>query len=171
VTSETPQGNISILHEGVSDFTNLHISQFLTLFLTSFYCVYVCLSLVNTKVPPFDKILRKDANCVSNKLLWVLITVVVSTKNKVYIFYLRNNSYCVVFIPSCTEWQNWYFHLRTMYAAKFEQTITHQHVILRLESKSYWWSICNNDSVFARFNCTSHIRGLGWLKELDIQIT
>jgi len=52
VTSEIPQGSISILLEGVSDFTNLHISRFLTHFLTSFYCVNVCLILVNTKLPP-----------------------------------------------------------------------------------------------------------------------
>ena len=168
MTSETPQGSISILHEDVSDFTNLHISRFLTHFLTSFYCVNVCLLLVKTKLPPFDQLLRKDANCVSNKLLWVLITVVVSPTDTVYIFYLRNYSYCVVFIPSGTEW---YLRLRIIYAAKFEQTITHQHVILRLESKSYWWSICNNDIVFARFNCTSHIRGPGWLNELGNQIT
>ena len=127
--------------------------------------------LVNTKLPPFDQILRKDANYVSNKLLWVLITVVVSTKDMVYIFYLRNYSYCAVFIPSGTKWQNWYLRLRTIYAAKFEQTITHQHVILRLDSKCYWWSICNNDIVFARFNCTSHIRGPLWLNESGSQIT
>jgi hypothetical protein len=34
-----------------------------------------------------------------------------------------------------------YLHLRTMshtiYAAKFEQTKTHQHVLLRMESQSY----------------------------------
>jgi len=32
---------------------------------------------------------------------------------------------------------NLYLRLRTIYAAKFEQTITHQHVILRWESQSY----------------------------------
>ena len=56
---------------------------------------------------------------------------------------------------------NLYLRLRTMshtiYAAKFEQTITHQHVLLRRESQSYWWSIRNNNIVVARFNCTSHI--------------
>jgi hypothetical protein len=32
---------------------------------------------------------------------------------------------------------NVYLRLQKMYAAKFEQTITHQHVILRRESQSY----------------------------------
>ena len=167
MTSETPQGSISILHEDVSDFTNLHISRFLTHFLTSLLCQ--CLfTFGKNKITTFDQLLRKDAKCVSNKLLWVLITVVVSPTDTVYIFYLRNYSYCVVFIPSGTEW---YLRLRIIYAAKFEQTITHQHVILRLESRSYLWSICNNDIVFARFNCTSHIRGPVWLNELGNQIT
>jgi len=58
---------------------------------------------------------------------------------------------------------NLYLRLRTMshtiYAAKFEQTITHQHVflrresqshvLLRRESQSYCWSIRNNNIVFA----------------------
>ena len=54
-----------------------------------------------------------------------------------------------------------YLRLRTMshtiYAAKFEQTITHQYVLLRRESQSYLWSIHNNNIVFALFNCTLHI--------------
>jgi hypothetical protein len=72
---------------------------------------------------------------------------------------------------------NLYLRLRTMshtiYAAKFEQTIIHQHVQmrrenqshihLRRESQSYWWSICNNNSVFACFNCTSHIINFGYV--------
>jgi hypothetical protein len=33
----------------------------------------------------------------------------------------------------------------TNYTAKFEQMITHQHVLLPLESQSYWWSIRNNN--------------------------
>jgi hypothetical protein len=56
---------------------------------------------------------------------------------------------------------NLYLSLRTMshtiYAAKFEQTIIDQHVLLRRESQSYWCSIHNNNIVFAHFNCTSHI--------------
>ena len=52
---------------------------------------------------------------------------------------------------------NLYLRLRTMshtiYTAKFEQTITPQHVLLRRESQSY----CNINIVFARCNCTSHI--------------
>jgi hypothetical protein len=91
VTSGTPQGNISILLEGVSGFTNLHISRSWDLFPTSFYWVNVCLLLLSAKSThlPFDQILRKVVECVSNKLLWVLITVVVSTTDMVYIFYLR----------------------------------------------------------------------------------
>jgi len=52
-----------------------------------------------------------------------------------------------------------------MYATKFQQTIIHQHVhlrresqshiLLRRKSQSYWWSISNNNIVFACFNCTS----------------
>jgi len=51
---------------------------------------------------------------------------------------------------------NLYLRLRTMlhtiYAAKFEQTITRQHVLLRRESQWYWCSILNNNIVFACFN-------------------
>ena len=47
--------------------------------------------------------------------------------------------------------------LHTIYAAKFEQTIPHRHVLLRPESQSYCWSIRNNNIVFARFKCTSHV--------------
>jgi hypothetical protein len=50
---------------------------------------------------------------------------------------------------------NLYLRFRTMshtiYSAKFEQTITHQHVLLRRESQSYWWSIRINNIVCARF--------------------
>ena len=98
MTSETLQGNISILLEGVADFTDLHIARCWTLFFTTFYCVNVCLFLVNTKFPPFDKILRKDANCVSNKLLRVLITVVVSTKDKVYIYFIWEIIHTVLYL-------------------------------------------------------------------------
>jgi len=60
---------------------------------------------------------------------------------------------------------NLYLRLRTMlhsiYAAQFEQTIIHQHVLLRRDSLSYWWSIRNNNIVFACFNCTSHIINFG----------
>jgi len=53
---------------------------------------------------------------------------------------------------------NLYLRLRTMshtiYSAKFEQTITYQHVLLRRESQYY---IRNNNIVFARFNCTLYI--------------
>ena len=46
---------------------------------------------------------------------------------------------------------NLYLCLRTMshtlYAVKFEQTINHQHVLLRRESQSYRWSIRNNNIV------------------------
>jgi hypothetical protein len=86
VTYGTPQGNISILLEGVSDFANLHISRCWALFPTSFYWVNVCLLLVNAKSPSFDQILRKVVECVSNKLLWVLITVVVSTTDGIYMW-------------------------------------------------------------------------------------
>ena len=47
----------------------------------------------------------------------------------------------------------------TIYAAKLGQTITQQYVRLRRESRSYRRSIRNNNIVFARFNCTSHILG------------
>jgi hypothetical protein len=56
---------------------------------------------------------------------------------------------------------------------KFKQTIIHQHVHLRRksqshihlrqESQSYWCSICNNNIVFACFNCTSHIINFGYV--------
>jgi hypothetical protein len=56
---------------------------------------------------------------------------------------------------------NLYLRLRTIshtiYATQFEQTIIHQHVLLRRdsqshihlrwESQSYWWNIRNNNSV------------------------
>ena len=51
----------------------------------------------------------------------------------------------------------------TIYPAKFEQTITHQHVLLRRESLSYWWSILYNNIVCACFNCTSHIINFGYV--------
>jgi len=51
----------------------------------------------------------------------------------------------------------------TIYAAKFEQTITHQHVLLQQQSQSYWWNICTNNIVFARFNCTSRIINLEYV--------
>jgi hypothetical protein len=42
---------------------------------------------------------------------------------------------------------NLYWHLQamspTIYAAKFKQTITHQHMLLRWKSQSYRWSICS----------------------------
>ena len=72
---------------------------------------------------------------------------------------------------------NLYLRLRTMshtiYAAKFEQTIIHQHVPLRRESQShihlrkesqsYRWSIRNNNIVFVCFNCMSHIINFGYV--------
>ena len=63
----------------------------------------------------------------------------------------------------CFDGKNGHLYLRlrtmshTIYAAKLEQTITHQHVLLRRESQSHRWSIRNNNIVFVRFNCTSHI--------------
>ena len=45
------------------------------------------------------------------------------------------------------KYGNLYWHLRamlpTIYAAKFKQTITHQHMLLRWKSQSYRWSICS----------------------------
>jgi hypothetical protein len=51
----------------------------------------------------------------------------------------------------------------TIYAAKLEQTIIHQHVLLWRENQSYWWSSRNNNIVFACFNCTSHIINFGYV--------
>ena len=64
-----------------------------------------------------------------------------------------------------------FWYLQTLHVAKFEQTTIHQHVLLRRESQShillrpdsqsYWWSIRNNNIVFACFICTSHIINFG----------
>jgi hypothetical protein len=78
---------------------------------------------------------------------------------------MSNNTNMVVYF----DWKdgNLYLRLRTMshtiYAVKFEQTITRQHVLLRRESQSYRWSIRNNNIVFAHFNCTSHIINFGYV--------
>jgi hypothetical protein len=71
------EGNYSTvdddIDEVVSDFTIVYFSQCLTLLLIPFYTVNACLLLVNTKLPPFDQILRKivpdDAKCGSNNFL------------------------------------------------------------------------------------------------------
>jgi hypothetical protein len=47
------------LLDGISDFTILHLSLCLTLFLTPFYHVNVCLLFANKKFPRFDHIVRK----------------------------------------------------------------------------------------------------------------
>jgi hypothetical protein len=46
--------------------------------------------------------------------------------------------------------------VRKIIIYKFEQTITLQNVLLRHECQSYWWSIRNNNIVFAHFNCSSY---------------
>jgi hypothetical protein len=54
----------------------------------------------------------------------------------------------------------------TIYTAKSEQTITHQHVLSRWESWSHIllrWSIRNNNIVLACFNCMSHIINFGYV--------
>ena len=56
----------------------------------------------------------------------------------------------------------------TIYVAKFEQTIIHQHVPLRQESQLYGWHIRNNNIVFACFNCTPHIINSGYEQEYGI---
>ena len=47
---------------------------------------------------------------------------------------------------------NLYLRLRKIYSAKFEQTITHQHVLLRREMR-----IRINNIVVAHSNCTLYI--------------
>jgi len=44
-----------------------------------------------------------------------------------------------------------------VHPAKVEQTITHQHDCAITPGRSYWWSNCNNNIVFAYFYCASHI--------------
>jgi hypothetical protein len=52
---------------------------------------------------------------------------------------MSNSTNMVVYF----DWKDGHLYLRlrtmshTIYAAKFEQTITHQHVLLRWESQSY----------------------------------
>jgi hypothetical protein len=62
---------------------------------------------------------------------------------------IYNSANMVVYFDE--EDDDLYLRLRamshTVYAAIFEQIIT-QHVFLRRESQSYWWSIRNNIIVF-----------------------
>jgi len=67
----------------------------------------------------------------------------------------------LVFYTNDGKDSNLYLRLRamshTIHTAKFEQTITHQHVFLRREIQSSIDGVSVTIILFASFNCTSHI--------------
>jgi len=79
---------ILILLESVSDFTILSLSRCLTLFLTSFYRVNICLLFVNKRLHPSDLNLRNVVPEMRNvgQIFFYIVVVVAFKDTALYIY-------------------------------------------------------------------------------------